>query len=41
MQAMGMDEAAAREVFRISIGRDTTRAELEALLNVVRAVAMR
>ena len=39
MRAMGMDEAAAREVFRVSIGRETTRADLEALLAVVRSVA--
>jgi len=39
MRAMGMDEATAREVFRVSIGRDTTRGELEALLDVVRSVA--
>jgi cysteine desulfurase len=38
MRAMGMDEAAAREVFRVSIGRDTTRADLEALLAVVQGV---
>ena len=41
MRAMGMDEAAAREVFRVSIGRDTTRGELEALLAVVRSVVRR
>ena len=35
--AMGMSEAAARETFRISIGRDTSRADLLALLDVVRA----
>ena len=40
MRAMGMDEATAREVFRVSIGRDTTRAELEALLAVVRSVVV-
>jgi cysteine desulfurase len=39
MRAMGMDEATAREVFRVSIGRETTRGELEALLDVVRSVA--
>ena len=41
MRAMGMDEAAAREVFRVSIGRDTTRGELEMLLDVVRGVVKR
>ena len=41
MRAMGMDEATAREVFRISIGRETTRGDLEALLDVVRGVARR
>ena len=34
--AMGVGEAVAREVFRVSIGRGTTRADLEALLDVVR-----
>ena len=37
--AMGHDQAVAREVFRVSIGRDTTRADLEALLGVVRGAA--
>ncbi len=36
--AMGMGEAAAREVFRVSIGRDTSREDLAALLGVIRAV---
>jgi cysteine desulfurase len=36
MTAMGLSDAAAREVFRVSIGRTTTRADLEALLAVVR-----
>jgi cysteine desulfurase len=36
MTAMGLGDAAAREVFRVSIGRTTTRADLEALLAVVR-----
>lgn len=39
LRAMGLDESTAREVFRVSIGRDTTRADLEALLEVVRSVA--
>ncbi|MDP9056751.1 MAG: aminotransferase class V-fold PLP-dependent enzyme [Pseudomonadota bacterium] len=38
MTAMGLDDAATREVFRVSIGRTTTRADLEALLAVVRAM---
>jgi len=38
MTAMGLSDAAAREVFRVSIGRTTTRADLEALLAVVRAM---
>lgn len=38
MTAMGLSDAAAREVFRVSIGRDTTRADLAALLAVVRAM---
>ena len=38
MTAMGMSDAAAREVFRVSIGRTTTRADLEALLGVVRSL---
>lgn len=37
--AMGVGEAVAREVFRVSIGRGTTRADLEALLDVVRNAA--
>jgi cysteine desulfurase len=37
--AMGMDEARAREVFRVSIGRATTRADLEALLAVLTPMA--
>jgi cysteine desulfurase len=41
MRAMGMNEATAREVFRVSIGRDTTRADLEALLAIIRGVAKR
>ncbi|MDE2403285.1 MAG: aminotransferase class V-fold PLP-dependent enzyme [Sphingomonadales bacterium] len=41
MMAMGLDEAVAREVFRVSIGRGTTRADLEALLGVVRGAAQR
>lgn len=39
LMAMGMKESAAREVFRVSIGRDTTRDDIEALLAVMRAVA--
>lgn len=39
--AMGMAEAAAREVFRVSIGRDTTRADLAALLTVLAAAGGR
>ena len=40
--AMGLPEATAREVFRVSIGRDTGREDLAALLAVVRgAVAGR
>ncbi|MBU6266216.1 MAG: aminotransferase class V-fold PLP-dependent enzyme [Sphingomonadales bacterium] len=39
MLAMGVGEATAREVFRVSIGRDTTKADLEALLAVIRPVA--
>jgi cysteine desulfurase len=35
MAAMGLDEAQAREVFRVSIGRHTTRADLEALLRAL------
>jgi cysteine desulfurase len=35
MAAMGLDETAAREVFRVSIGRDTTRTDLEALLKAL------
>jgi cysteine desulfurase len=35
MTAMGLSDAAAREVFRVSIGRTTTRADLAALLAVV------
>lgn len=38
MTAMGLGDAVAREVFRVSIGRTTTRADLEALLAVVRAI---
>ena len=38
MTAMGLSDAAAREVFRVAIGRTTTRADLEALLAVVRAM---
>jgi cysteine desulfurase len=38
MTAMGLSEAAAREVFRVSIGRTTTRGDLAALLAVVRDV---
>lgn len=34
--AMGRSEAEAREVFRVSIGRDTTQGDLEALLKVLR-----
>lgn len=34
--AMGRSEAEAREVFRVSIGRDTTQDDLEALLMVLR-----
>ncbi len=41
MTAMGWSESAAREVFRVSIGRSTTRADLEALLAVVRAMVAR
>jgi cysteine desulfurase len=28
LEAMGIDEGTAREVIRVSIGRDTTRAEI-------------
>lgn len=35
LTAMGMSEAAAREVFRVSIGRGTCQADLAALLNLV------
>ncbi len=38
MTAMGLSDAAAREVFRVSIGRTTVRADLEALLAVVRSM---
>jgi cysteine desulfurase len=38
LMAMGMAEGAAREVFRVSIGRDTTRDHLDALLAVIRAI---
>ncbi len=41
MRAMGLGAATAREVFRVSIGRETTRADLEALLAVVRSVVTR
>lgn len=41
MLAMGMTEAQAREVFRVSIGRETTPADLAALTTVVRAIAQR
>ena len=40
LSAMGMGEAAAREVFRVSIGRDTTRADLAALLAVLTDMAV-
>ncbi len=39
--AMGMDEASAREVFRVSIGRHTTQADLQAFLTIVRAMEAR
>ncbi|MBW8784289.1 MAG: aminotransferase class V-fold PLP-dependent enzyme [Novosphingobium sp.] len=39
LTAMGLDERAAREVFRVSIGRDTTRAELEAFVAILRQIA--
>ena len=39
LRAMGLDESTAREVFRVSIGRGTTHADLTALLAVVRSVA--
>ncbi len=38
MTAMGLSDAAAREVFRVSIGRTTTRSDLEALLALVRTI---
>jgi cysteine desulfurase len=41
MTAMGLTEAMAREIFRVSIGRTTTRADLEALLAVVRNITVR
>jgi cysteine desulfurase len=41
LTAMGMPEAIAREVFRVSIGRDTTRAHLAALLAVIAKAASR
>ena len=37
--AMGMSEATAREVFRVSIGRQTTRDDIDALLVVMREIA--
>ncbi|MDE2301303.1 MAG: aminotransferase class V-fold PLP-dependent enzyme [Sphingomonadales bacterium] len=37
--AMGLGESEAREVFRVSIGRGTTRAQLEALLAVAAPLA--
>ena len=39
LMAMGMPESAAREVFRVSIGRGTTREDLDAFLAVIRAIA--
>lgn len=41
LMAMGLGEGAAREVFRVSIGRDTIRGDLEALLAVVHAMTGR
>ena len=38
LMAMGMGEVAAREVFRVSIGRTTTRDDVDALLEVMRAI---
>jgi cysteine desulfurase len=38
--AMGYSEGEAREVFRVSIGRETQRCDLEALLDVLRKVAL-
>ena len=37
--AMGMSELQAREVFRVSIGRETTREDMDALLAVLRPIA--
>ena len=41
MLAMGMCEAEAREVFRVSIGRETTQADLAALVAVIRNISER
>lgn len=41
LAAMGMNEAAARETIRVSIGRETTEAEIDAFLEAWGAVAAR
>ena len=39
--AMGMSEAQAREVFRVSIGRETTSEDIAALIAAIRAIVER